>query len=146
MERHLSFKALSHGWALHVQYALSIVDTGYSGFFHNSLNPVIPFINVTETRTLRSSSLKPHMLWCTSPLSRKPGYIVGNLQRRSNQIENYLFERLETKNAVSKRKKGERNFPINWQMPINSAYRVNLFFTSSTFWEFVSARIMKFEF
>ena len=27
-------------------------------------------------------------------------------------------------------------------MPINSAYRLNLFFTSSTFWEFVSARIM----
>ena len=25
-------------------------------------------------------------------------------------------------------------------MPVNSAYRVNLFFTSSTFWEFVSAR------
>ena len=25
-------KSLSHGWALHVQYALSIVGTGYSGF------------------------------------------------------------------------------------------------------------------
>ena len=37
--------------------------------FLNSLNPVIPFINVTETRTLRSSSLKPRMLWYTSPLS-----------------------------------------------------------------------------
>ena len=69
MERNLSFKSLSHGWALHVQYSLSIVGTGYSGFFHNSLNPVIPFINVTETRTLRSSSLKPRMLWYTSPLS-----------------------------------------------------------------------------
>ena len=56
MERNLSFKSLSHGWALHVQYALSIVGTGYSGFFLNSLNPVIPFINVTETRTLCSSS------------------------------------------------------------------------------------------
>ena len=32
MERNLSFKSLSHGWALHVQYALSIVGTGYSGF------------------------------------------------------------------------------------------------------------------
>ena len=146
MERNLLFKALSHGWALHVQYALSIVGTGYSGFFHNSLNPVIPFINVTEARTLRSSSLKPGMLLCTSPLSRKPGYSAGNLQRRGNQIENYLFERLETKNAVSKRKRRERNFPINWQMPVNSAYGVNLFFTSSTFWEFVSARIVKFEF
>ena len=31
-------------------------------------------------------------------------------------------------------------------MPINSAYRVNLFFTSSTFWEFVSARIMNSNF
>ena len=31
-------------------------------------------------------------------------------------------------------------------MPINSAYRVNSFFTSSTFWEFVSARIMKSNF
>ena len=69
MERNLSFKSLSRGWALHVQYALSIVGTGYSGFFLSSLNPVIPFINVTETRTLRSSSLKPRMLWCTSPLS-----------------------------------------------------------------------------
>ena len=47
----------------------SIVGTGYVGFFLNSLNPVISFINVTETRTLRSSSLKPRMLWCTSPLS-----------------------------------------------------------------------------
>ena len=31
-------------------------------------------------------------------------------------------------------------------MPINSAYRVNLFFTSSTFWEFVSVRIMNSNF
>ena len=69
-ERNLSFKSLSHGWALHVKCALSIVGTGYSGFFLNSLNPVVPFINVTETRTLRSYSLKPRMLWCGSPLSR----------------------------------------------------------------------------
>ena len=69
MERNLSFKSLSRGWVLHLQNALSIVGTGYSGFFLNSLNPVIPFINVTESRTLRSSSLKPRMLWCTSPLS-----------------------------------------------------------------------------
>ena len=68
-ERNFSFKSLLSGWALHVQNALSIVGTGYSGFFLNSLNPVIPFINVTETRTLRSFSLKPRMLWCTSPLS-----------------------------------------------------------------------------
>ena len=69
MERNLSFKSLSCGWALHVKCALSIVGTGYVGFFLNSLNPVIPFINVTETRTLRSSSLKPRMLRRTSPLS-----------------------------------------------------------------------------
>ena len=60
--------------------------------FHNSLNPVIPFINVTETRTLGSSSLKPRMLWCGSPLSRQPRYSVLNLQKRKyfpgNQIEN----------------------------------------------------------
>ena len=31
-------------------------------------------------------------------------------------------------------------------MPINSAYRVNIIFTSSTFWEFVSARIMNLNF
>ena len=68
-ERNLSFKSLSRGWALHVRYALSIVGTGYSGFFLNSLDAVIPFINVTETRTLRSSSFEPRMLWCTSPLS-----------------------------------------------------------------------------
>ena len=60
-ERNLSFKSLSRDWVLHLQNALSIVGTGYSGFFLNSLNPVIPFINVTETRTLRSSSLKPRM-------------------------------------------------------------------------------------
>ena len=107
MERNLLLKALSHGWALHVQYALSIAGTGYSGFFHNSLNPVILFINVTEARTLRSSSLKPRMLWCTSPLSRKHGYSVGNSQRRGNQIENYLFERLETKKCSLKKEKGE---------------------------------------
>ena len=68
-ERNFSFKSLSRDWVLHLQNSLSIVGTGYSGFFHNSLNPVIPFINVTETRTLRSFSLKPRMLWCTSPLS-----------------------------------------------------------------------------
>ena len=68
-ERNLSFKSLSRDWVLHLQNALSIVGTGYSGFFLNSLNPVIPLINVTETRTLRSSSLKPRMLWYTSPLS-----------------------------------------------------------------------------
>ena len=69
-ERNLSFKSLSRDWVLHLQNALSIVGTGYSGFFLNSLDAVIPsFINVTETRTLRSSSLKPRMLWCTSPLS-----------------------------------------------------------------------------
>ena len=47
-ERNLSFKSLSRGWAFHVRYALSIVGTGYSGFFLNFLNPVIPFINDTE--------------------------------------------------------------------------------------------------
>ena len=31
-------------------------------------------------------------------------------------------------------------------MPIDSAYRVNLFFTSSTFWEFVSVRNMNSNF
>ena len=48
-ERNLSFKSLSRDWVLHLQNALSIVGTGYSGFFLNSLNPVpvIPFINVT---------------------------------------------------------------------------------------------------
>ena len=68
-ERNLSFKSLSRDWVLHLQNALSIIGTGYSGFFLSSLDPVILFINVTETRTLRSFSLKPHMLWCTSPLS-----------------------------------------------------------------------------
>ena len=110
MERNLSFKSLSRGWALHVQYALSIVGTGYSGFFLSSLNPIIPFINVTETRTLRSSSLKPRMLWCTSPLSTQPGYSVLNLQKRKyfqgKQFENDLFERLETKNCSIKKQKG----------------------------------------
>ena len=120
--------------------------------FLNSLNPVIPFINVTETRTLRSSSLKPRMLWCTSPLSTQPGYSVLNQQKRKyslgNQIENCLFERLETKKRSVKKEKGGtqvRNFPI-WQMPMNSAYRVNLFLTSSNFWEFVSARNMNSNF
>ena len=37
-ERNLSFKSLSRGWALHVQNSLSIVGTGYPGFFLNSLN------------------------------------------------------------------------------------------------------------
>ena len=50
-ERNLSFKSLSHGWVLRVKCAFSIVGTCYSGFFHNSLNPVIPFIDVTETRS-----------------------------------------------------------------------------------------------
>ena len=68
-ERNLSFKSLSRDWVLHLQNALSLDGTGYTGFFLNSLDPVIPFINVTETRTLCSSSLKPRILWCTSPLS-----------------------------------------------------------------------------
>ena len=37
-ERNLSFKSLSRDWVLHLQNALSIVGTGYSGFFLNSLN------------------------------------------------------------------------------------------------------------
>ena len=37
-ERNLSCKSLSRGWALHVQNSLSIVGTGYPGFFLNSLN------------------------------------------------------------------------------------------------------------
>ena len=71
-ERNFFFKSLSRGWVLHVQNALSIVETGYSRFFVNSLNAVIPsFINVTETRTLHSSSLKPRcygafLLWVHS--------------------------------------------------------------------------------
>ena len=32
-ERNLSFKSLSRDWVLHLQNALSIVGTGYSGFF-----------------------------------------------------------------------------------------------------------------
>ena len=110
-ERNLSFKSLSRDWVLHLQNSLSIVGTGYSGFFHNSLNPVIPFINVTETRTLRSFSLKPRMLWCTSPLSTQPGYSVLNLQKRKyfqgKQFENdEFFQRLETKNCSIKKQKG----------------------------------------
>ena len=102
-ERNLSFKFLWHGWALHVQYALSIVGTGYSGFFLSSLNPVIPFSNVTETRMLHSYSLKPRMLWFTSPLSIYPGHSTLSSQKRKysqgNQIENCLFERPETENC-----------------------------------------------
>ena len=109
-ERNLSFKFLSHDWDLHVQNSLSIDVTGYSGFFLSSLNPVIPFIYVTETSTLCSSSFKPRMLWCTSPLSRQPGYSVLNLQKRKyslgNQIENCLFERFETKKRSVKKQKG----------------------------------------
>ena len=82
------------------------------------------------------------------------GYSVLNLQKeysQGNQIKTYLFERLKIeKIASSTRKKGrmeKRNFPI-WQMPINSAYHddVDLFFTSSTLWEFISARIMSSNF
>ena len=43
MERNLSFKVLSHGWALHVQYALSIVGTGYSCFFSQFFEPCNSF-------------------------------------------------------------------------------------------------------
>ena len=42
-ERNLSFKVLSHGWALHVQYALSIVGTGYSWFFSQFFEPCNSF-------------------------------------------------------------------------------------------------------
>ena len=109
-ERNFSFKSLLSGWALHVQNALSIVGTGYSGFFLNSLDAVIPsFINVTETRTLRSSSLKPRMLWCTSPLSIQPGYSVVNFTEEkmfSGQSRIFLCERLETKNCSITKQKG----------------------------------------
>ena len=104
--------SLSHGWALHVKCALSIVGTGYSGFFHNSLNLVIPFINVTETRTLPLYSLKLRMLWCAYPLSRKPGYSVLKLEKRKyfpgNQIVHFWFQRVETKNYSIK--KAEHKF------------------------------------
>ena len=110
-ERNLSFKSLLRDWVLHLQNALSLDGTGYTWFFLNSLDPVIPFINVTETRTLCSSSLKPRMLWCTSPLSTQPGYSVLNLQKRKyfqgQQFENdEFFQRLETKNCSIKKQKG----------------------------------------
>ena len=54
-ERNLSFKSLSHGWTLHLHTVMPIVDTVI-------LYPVIPFINVTEIRTLRSSSLNARIL------------------------------------------------------------------------------------
>ena len=44
-ERNLSFKSLSRDWVLHLQNALSVVGTGYSGFFLRSLDPVILFIS-----------------------------------------------------------------------------------------------------
>ena len=40
-ERNLSFKSLSHGWTLHIQNVMPIIDTVI-------LYPEIPFINVTE--------------------------------------------------------------------------------------------------
>ena len=60
-----------------------------------------------------------------------------------------FFSASRLKIAASKSKKAERKYVIKfriWQMPINSAYRVNLFLTSYTFWEFVSARIMNSNF
>ena len=68
-ERNLSFKSLSRGWA--PSCTVCVVNSWHRllRVFLNSLDAVIPFINVTETRTLRSSSFKPRMLWCTSPLS-----------------------------------------------------------------------------
>ena len=44
-ERNFSFKSLSRDWVLHLQNALSVVGTGYSGFFLRSLDPVILFIS-----------------------------------------------------------------------------------------------------
>ena len=112
-ERNFSFKSLLSGWALHVQNAQSIVGTGYSGFFLNSLDAVIPsFINVTETRTLRCSSLKPRMLWYTSPLSIQPGYSVVNFTEEkmfSGQSRIFCLSASRQKIAASKRKKAERN-------------------------------------
>ena len=54
-ERNLSFKWLSHGWTPHLH-------TERDPIFGTVLYPVIPFINVTEIRTLRSSSLNTHIL------------------------------------------------------------------------------------
>ena len=64
-----AFKSKSYGWAL--KSTVRVVNSWHSllKFFLNSLNAVISFINVTETRTTHSSSLKVHMLWCTSALS-----------------------------------------------------------------------------
>ena len=73
-ERNLSFKSLSRGWTLHLHTECdAIVDTV---LYHIILN-IFPCkknmfgcINVTEIRTLRSSSLNAHIrTWCTSPLS-----------------------------------------------------------------------------
>ena len=54
-ERNLSFKSLSHGWTLHLH-------TERDANSWHSFYPVVPFINVTEIRTLRSSSLNAHIL------------------------------------------------------------------------------------
>ena len=74
---------------------------------------------------------------------------VLNLQReysQGNQIKTYLFERLKTENIAAVHQPDKRpNFQV-WQMSINSAYHVDLSFTSSTLWEFVNARIMSSDF
>ena len=54
-------------------------------------------------------------------------------------------KKLQHQPDQKKGRTSKRNFQI-WQMPINSAYHVDLFFTSSTLWEFISARIMSSNF
>ena len=57
MEKNLSFKSLSHCWTLHCTYIQNVMP-----IVGTVLYSVIPFINVTEIRTLRSSSLNAHIL------------------------------------------------------------------------------------
>ena len=88
-ERNLSLSRC-HIWlqARHEQNALSIVSTGYSSFFFflNSLKHVMPFINITEIITLRSSSLEPLSKYTCIRLSQK------RAGRQKNNFGKYLIK------------------------------------------------------
>ena len=58
-ERNISFRWMSYVWALHVQLEHVVNSWHRLPKVQFSLKLVVPFINITETITLRSSSLEP---------------------------------------------------------------------------------------
>ena len=154
-ERNLSFKSLSHGWTLHLHterdanswHSFSILKRCNSRSSLSLLSGVIAiFFNIYFIRNFIVITLRRGGMISLLSLD-----IVYSTYRKN--ILRAIKSRLICLSGSRQKKlqyqpEKRPNVPI-WQMPINSAwsaYHVDLFFTSSTLWEFISARIMSSNF